>query len=74
MGAMVLAMQNGIARGIFSNEAGLGSAPIAAAAAKTDSPAKQGLVSMAGNGDRYIDCLYDDRSCNRHHRKLGYGA
>lgn len=48
MGAMVLAMQNGIARGIFSNEAGLGSAPIAAAAAKTDSPAKQGLVSMLG--------------------------
>ncbi len=35
-------MQNGIARGIFSNEAGLGSAPIAAAAAKTDRPAAQG--------------------------------
>ncbi len=41
-------MQKGIARGIFSNEAGLGSAPIAAAAAKVDSPAKQGLISMTG--------------------------
>jgi len=48
LGAMIVAMQKGIARGIFSNEAGIGSAPIAAAAAKTDSPAKQGLVSMMG--------------------------
>lgn len=47
-GAIVLAMQKGIARGIFSNEAGLGSAPIAAAAAQSDSPAKQGLISMMG--------------------------
>ncbi|TFD99620.1 alanine/glycine:cation symporter family protein [Jeotgalibacillus salarius] len=36
----------GVARGVFSNEAGLGSAPIAAAAAKTDMPGRQGLVSM----------------------------
>ncbi|MBO5303988.1 MAG: alanine:cation symporter family protein [Lachnospiraceae bacterium] len=48
LGAMMMAMQKGIARGIFSNEAGLGSAPIAAAAVKTDEPAKQGLVSMLG--------------------------
>ncbi len=48
IGAMMLAMQKGIARGIFSNEAGLGSAPIAAAAAQTDEPAKQGLISMMG--------------------------
>ncbi len=48
LGAMIVAMQKGIARGIFSNEAGIGSAPIAAAAAQTDSPAKQGLVSMMG--------------------------
>ncbi len=48
LGAVIVAMQNGIARGIFSNEAGLGSAPIAAAAARTDSAAKQGLVSMLG--------------------------
>ncbi|MGL4475450.1 MAG: alanine/glycine:cation symporter family protein [Shewanella sp.] len=42
------AIQIGIARGVFSNESGLGSAPIAAAAAKTNSPAEQGLVSMTG--------------------------
>lgn len=42
------AMQKGIARGIFSNEAGLGSAPIAAAAAKTKEPVRQGLVCMTG--------------------------
>ena len=48
LGAMMLAMQKGIARGIFSNEAGIGSAPIAAAAAQNDSPAKQGLISMLG--------------------------
>lgn len=48
-GSMVKqALQNGIARGIFSNEAGLGSAPIAAAAAATKSCARQGLVSMTG--------------------------
>ena len=48
LGAILVAMQKGIARGIFSNEAGIGSAPIAAAAAQTDSPAKQGLISMLG--------------------------
>ena len=54
LGAMMVAMQNGIARGIFSNEAGLGSAPIAAAAAHTDEPAKQGLISMLGT---FIDTI-----------------
>ena len=48
IGAMTVAMQKGIARGIFSNEAGLGSAPIAAAAAKTKEPVRQGLVTMTG--------------------------
>ena len=48
LGAIIIAMQNGIARGIFSNEAGLGSAPIAAAAAQTKEPVRQGLVSMTG--------------------------
>ena len=48
LGAMMIAMQKGIARGIFSNEAGIGSAPIAAAAAKVDEPVEQGLVSMLG--------------------------
>lgn len=54
MGTMMVAMQKGIARGIFSNEAGLGSAPIAAAAAQTDSPVRQGLVSMTGT---FIDTI-----------------
>ena len=50
----MLAMRSGIARGIFSNEAGLGSAPIVAAAAKTKWPAEQGLVSMTGT---FIDTI-----------------
>ena len=55
LGATVmLAMRSGIARGIFSNEAGLGSAPIVAAAAKTKWPAEQGLVSMTGT---FIDTI-----------------
>ncbi|MBN3859254.1 amino acid carrier protein [Neisseriaceae bacterium PsAf] len=41
-------VQSGVSRGLFSNEAGLGSAPIAAAAAKTDHPVRQALVSMTG--------------------------
>ena len=48
------ALQFGVARGIFSNEAGLGSAPIAHAAAKTDSSVKQGLVAMMGT---FIDTI-----------------
>jgi alanine or glycine:cation symporter, AGCS family len=51
------AIQIGVARGVFANEAGLGSAPIAAAAAKTDSPAKQALVSMTGTFlDTFVVC------------------
>ena len=53
-GSMIIAMQKGIARGIFSNEAGLGSAPIAAAAAKTKEPVRQGLVTMTGT---FIDTI-----------------
>ncbi|GAA4497978.1 sodium:alanine symporter family protein [Pseudaeromonas paramecii] len=45
---ILLAIQAGVARGVFSNESGLGSAPIAAAAAKTESCVEQGLVSMTG--------------------------
>jgi len=48
------AMQKGVARGIFSNEAGLGSAPIAAAAAQTKEPVRQGLVTMTGT---FIDTI-----------------
>ena len=54
VGSMIVAMQKGVARGIFSNEAGLGSAPIAAAAALTDSPGQQGLISMLGT---FIDTI-----------------
>lgn len=54
LGSILIAMQSGIARGIFSNEAGLGSAPIAAAAAKTNEPVRQGLVSMTGT---FIDTI-----------------
>lgn len=43
-----MAIQKGVGRGVFSNEAGLGSAPIAAAAAKTNSAVRQGLISMTG--------------------------
>ncbi|HJV46663.1 MAG TPA: sodium:alanine symporter family protein [Bacillota bacterium] len=51
------AVQIGVARGVFANEAGLGSAPIAAAAAKTNTPAKQALVSMTGTFlDTFIVC------------------
>jgi AGCS family alanine or glycine:cation symporter len=54
VGSVFITLQKGIARGIFSNEAGLGSAPIAAAAAKTDEPARQGLVCMTGT---FIDTI-----------------
>ena len=57
VGTLFIAMQKGIARGIFSNEAGLGSEPIAAAAAKTNEPARQGLVSMTGTFiDTFVVC------------------
>ena len=46
--SVMTAMRTGVARGIYTNEAGLGSAPIVAAAAQTNSPVRQGLVSMIG--------------------------
>lgn len=52
--SIMLAMRSGVARGIFSNESGLGSAPIVAAAAKTNWAAEQGLVSMTGT---FIDTI-----------------
>ena len=51
---MMMAIRFGVARGVFSNEAGLGSAPIAHAAAKTDSPVRQGVIAMLGT---FIDTL-----------------
>lgn len=50
----LLAIQSGVARGVFSNESGLGSAPIAAAAARTNEPVEQGLISMTGT---FIDTI-----------------
>ncbi len=52
--SLIITLQKGVARGVFSNEAGLGSAPIAAAAAKTKDPVRQGLVSMTGT---FIDTV-----------------
>ncbi len=52
--SIMIAMQKGVERGIFSNESGLGSAPIAAAAAQTKDPVRQGLVSMTGT---FIDTV-----------------
>ena len=52
--AVAAAIQAGVSRGIFSNESGLGSAPIAAAAAKTNDPVRQALVSMT---QTFIDTL-----------------
>lgn len=51
---IAMALRMGVARGIFSNEAGLGSAPIAHAAAETNSPVKQGTIAMLGT---FIDTL-----------------
>lgn len=52
--SIMLALRMGVARGVFSNEAGLGSAPIAHAAAETDSPIRQGTIAMLGT---FIDTL-----------------
>ncbi|MDN6187468.1 MAG: sodium:alanine symporter family protein [Brevibacterium sp.] len=52
--AIIIVVQMGVARGLFSNESGLGSAPIAAAAAKTSHPVRQGLVSMT---QTFIDTI-----------------
>lgn len=51
---VMYAIKSGVARGVFSNEAGLGSAPIAQAAAQTESPASQGLIAML---DTFIDTI-----------------
>lgn len=51
---IMIAIQKGVSRGVFSNESGMGSAPIAAAAAKTNEPCEQALVSMTGT---FIDTI-----------------
>ena len=54
----MMAMRYGIARGLFSNESGMGSAPIAAAAAQTRNPVRQALVSSTGTfWDTVVVCL-----------------
>ena len=52
--SIILAMQFGVARGVFSNEAGMGTAPIAHAAAKTNDPVEQGHIAMLGT---FIDTI-----------------
>ena len=55
---IMIAIQKGVSRGVFSNESGMGSAPIAAAAAKTNEPCEQALVSMTGTFiDTIIICI-----------------
>lgn len=57
-GGLRAAIQYGVARGLFSNESGMGSAPIAAAAAKTKNPVRQALVSSTGTfWDTVVVCL-----------------
>ncbi len=57
-GGIKLAIQYGVARGLFSNESGMGSAPIAAAAAQTRNPVRQALVSSTGTfWDTVVVCL-----------------
>lgn len=57
-GGIRYAIQYGVARGLFSNESGMGSAPIAAAAAKTKNPVRQALVSSTGTfWDTVVVCL-----------------
>ena len=57
-GGLRLAMQYGVARGLFSNESGLGSAPLVASAAQTRNPVRQALVSATGTfWDTVVVCL-----------------
>ena len=71
---IMMAMQYGIARGLFSNESGMGSAPIAAAAAQTRNPVRQALVSSTGNLLGYCCGLCHDRTCagKQHYEKPGH--
>lgn len=55
---IMMAIQMGVARGVFSNESGLGTAPIAAAAAKTDLPGRQALISMTGAFLSTVVCTF----------------
>lgn len=70
--SLMTVIRTGVARGVYTNEAGLGSSPIVAAAAKTNSCVKQGLISMT-SVFFYDACnLYNDRTCNYFKRINGY--
>lgn len=56
--SIMVAVQMGVARGVFSNESGLGTAPIAAAAAKTDIPGRQAMISMTGAFLSTVVCTF----------------
>ena len=68
---VMMAIQMGVARGVFSNESGLGTAPIAAAAAKTDYPGRQALISMTGAFLSTIVCTFTGLAISVTHL-LGY--
>ncbi len=55
---IMMAVQMGVSRGVFSNESGLGTSPIAAAAAKTDMPGRQALISMTGAFLSTVVCTF----------------
>ena len=59
----MMALQMGVARSVFSNEAGLGISSIAAAAAITDSPGRQAMITMTG-AFLYRDSVHHHRSCD----------
>ena len=61
----------GVRRGLFSNEAGLGSAPIAHAAAQTDEPVSEGVVALPRSLHRHDRHLHDDGSRHHHDRRMG---
>ena len=71
MGVVVArTIEKGVARGIFSNEAGLGSAPIAHAAAKTQEMIREGFVAMLGPFIDTIVVLHHDGAGHHHLRRL----
>ena len=64
---VMMAARYGIARGLFSNESGMGSAPIVAAAAKTRNPVRQALVSSTATGETYATRIRENSLCRLHH-------
>ncbi len=70
LGSLMMAMQMGVARGIFSNEAGLGSAPIAAGSGKDEGACQTGPGFHDGYIHRYDNRLHDDRDHHHGHRGL----